>query len=459
MSSISIIRVIRGFLLPIGDYGILLIVVGFCLFFSLATITEQHPAGEAGGAQLAGEIRSQTQLGTTVLIVTRGTAEDEAFGRALAEGLTDKGWVVVGRVSGEPADLRQALLKLQEAKTKLDAVAATAATATWPILDNVAERFPELGHPLVFKPTSYAWPNFLKTANLLNIVNQIVVIALIAIGMTAVIISGGIDLSVGSLMALSAVTSTLLIREVFGAREASAQDMVLACLVAIGLCGLVGLASGCLISLFEIPPFIVTLGMMLVASGTAFKLANDESVYEVPDSFIWLGRGADLGPIPNAVVLLIAMYLIAHVVMTHTTMGRYIYGVGGNAAASRYAGISVRRVHIQVYAISGLFAGLGGVVLASQLKSGSPKYGQMYEMYVIAAVVVGGTSLSGGKGTIFGTLLGALLIAVIQNGMNLTGVESNTQRILLGALILIAVLLDISKRRIGQRLRAGKVAR
>jgi ribose transport system permease protein len=171
-------------------------------------------------------------------------------------------------------------------------------------------------------------------------------------------------------------------------------------------------------------------------------LAENQSVYQVPDSFVWLGRGTDLLKLPNAVVLMLVLYAAAHGVMTQTRFGRYLYAVGGNVEAALLSGVPVRRVIITAYLICGLLAGLGGIVTASLLKSGSPTYGGMYELYVIAAVVVGGTRLSGGKGTMPGTLAGAFIIAIIQNGMNLTNVESNTQKIVLGLVILTAVLVD-----------------
>jgi ribose transport system permease protein len=186
--------------------------------------------------------------------------------------------------------------------------------------------------------------------------------------------------------------------------------------------------------------------MMLVASGLAYIFAKGQSIYQIPDSFIWLGRGADLG-LPNAVLLMIVLYVLAHIMMSRMTLGRYIYAVGGNPEAARLSGVPIKAVLIFVYTLSGALAGVGGIVMASQLKSGSPTYGGMYELYVIAAVVVGGTSLSGGEGKVLGTLTGALIIAVIQNGMNLTGVESYTQKIVLGLVILGAVLLDTLKKR------------
>jgi ribose transport system permease protein len=187
--------------------------------------------------------------------------------------------------------------------------------------------------------------------------------------------------------------------------------------------------------------------MMLVASGGAYLLTHGQSVYQVPDSFVWLGRGTGPFGLPIAVLLMVLLYGVAHFVMSGTVLGRHLYAVGGNRVASRYSGVPVRRVILTAYVVSGLLSGLGGVVLASQLKSGSPTFGNMYELYVIAAVVVGGASLNGGTGRMFGTLVGAFVIAVIQNGMNLMNVESYTQKVVLGLVILGAVLLDLLRER------------
>ncbi|HEY7426653.1 MAG TPA: ABC transporter permease, partial [Gemmataceae bacterium] len=194
------------------------------------------------------------------------------------------------------------------------------------------------------------------------------------------------------------------------------------------------------------PSFIVTLAMMLVARGAASEVTQGASIFQVPPSFIWLGGGADLLGIPNGVLLMIVLYLVAHVVMTRMTLGRYVYAIGGNAEAARLSGVPVRRVLLLVYTLSGALAGLGGVVMASRLKSGAPTYGQMYELYAIAAVVVGGTSLAGGEGKVFGTLIGAFIIAVIKNGMNLTGVTPFRQDVVFGLVILGAILLDRVKK-------------
>jgi ribose transport system permease protein len=287
----------------------------------------------------------------------------------------------------------------------------------------------------------------LKAENLLNVANQIVVVAVIAVGMTMVIITGGIDLSVGSLIALAAVVAGVFIRDVAGAYNATTTGLILSSLAGIAVCALIGAFSGAMVTFFKVPSFIATLGVMQVASGLAYIIAKGTSIYEIPDSYVWLGRGVGWFSIPHAVVLMVLIYIVAHILMSRTVLGRYIYAVGGNPEAARLSGVRVGAVLMFVYTLCGAMAGLGGIVLASQLKSASPTYGLMYELYVIAAVVVGGTSLAGGEGRIFGTLIGAFIIAVIQNGMNLTGVESYTQKVVLGLVILGAVLLDMMKKR------------
>ena len=318
----------------------------------------------------------------------------------------------------------------------------TQEVASWPFVADLPNSFSQLSSTRVIIPSNHRWPTFLKTDNLLNIADQIVVIAVLAIGMTLVVISGGIDLAVGSLIALSAVVCTLLIHGVFGSENASGVGMVAACAIGIAVCACLGLFSGIMVAFCSIPPFIVTLGVMMVGSGIAYILAQGQSIYQVPDSFVWLGRGTLPGGLPNSVLLMIVLYCLAHILMSRTALGRYIYAVGGNKEAARLSGVPVNGVILFVYALCGAMAGLGGVITASQLKSGAPTYGSMYEMYVIAAAVVGGASLSGGQGKIFGTLIGAFIIAVIQNGMNLMGVESYTQKVVLGLVILGAVLLD-----------------
>lgn len=428
----------------LADYGMLGVLVLLCLYYSVATIEEQHSTSEGAAQAMVGRLTQAYRAPTYVVIVTKDRDDDRRFADALGQGLEAAGFRIVAKIHGQPAIVRHAVEDLVEAGTPLDCFATTLDYQL--VVGNVLKQFPQFGSVAVQVPETYYWPTFLKLENLRNVANQIVVIAVIAVGMTMVIITGGIDLSVGSLVALSAVAAASLI-VAFGGPQASALGMFVASLAAIGLCGLVGAFSGVMITRFAIPPFIVTLAVMLVARGLAFIITRGESVYQLPDSFTWLGRGADLLAIPNAVVLMAIIYATAHVLMTRTTYGRYIYAVGGNRQAAKLSGIQTARVLLVVYVVSGMMAGLGGVIEASQLKAGGPKYGDMYELYVIAAVVVGGTSLSGGEGRVLGTLIGALIIAVIQNGMNLTKVESYTQKVVLGLVILGAVLVDMLKRR------------
>lgn len=432
-------RVLSRFL---TDYGMVFMLGILCVYFSVATYSEQSPTGEAAARQLASLIAARFHAGATVLIAARDQADEVLFANKLAATLESQGKKVLAVVHGEPKDARAALVKIAGSRQTLDAIAGTRATAEWLVFADLKADFPTLGNPQLLQPRIERWPNFLKSENLVNIANQIAVIAIIAIGMTMVIITGGIDLSVGSLIALSAVLAARFIRDFAGAEQASTMGMTLACLAAIGICGLIGAFSGGMVTAFGIPPFIVTLAMMLVGSGLAYLLAAGQSIYQLPVSFVWLGRGEGLGKIPNAVLLMVILYVLAHVLMSRMRLGRYLYAVGGNREAARLSGVPVWRVLMFAYIASAVLAGLGGVIMASQLKSGSATYGNMYELYVIAAVVVGGTSLSGGEGKMFGTLIGAFTIAVIQNGMNLTNVESYTQKVVLGCVILGAVLLD-----------------
>ena len=415
----------------LAEYGMILVLLLLCAYFSVVTYSDQSPVGEAGAEQVAAELQKLRET-PLVFIAAGSQPDDAAFAARLEREITANGARVVAVVQGEPKDAREALQQIAAAGGTIDAIACTQSAGAWLV-------FADLSADL---PRSYRWPNFLKTENLLNIANQIAIIAIIAIGMTMVIITGGIDLSVGSLLALSAVLAARFIRDFAGGVNASVGGMVLACLLAMVLSGVVGAFSGFMITRFRIPPFIVTLAMMLVGSGLAYTLADGQSIYQLPDSFIWLGRNADLFSLPNAVVLMLILYAMAHVLMSRMKLGRYLYSVGGNSEAARLSGVPVQRVLMFAYIASALLAGLGGVIMASQLKSGSATYGNMYELYVIAAVVVGGTSLSGGEGKMLGTLIGAFTIAVIQNGMNLTNVESYTQKVVLGLVILGAVLVD-----------------
>lgn len=425
-----------------SETGMLMVLAALAALFSLLTLREQPAEGEAAVSQLAAAARG----GQTAVIAMRSADDDVALADALDARWRAAGVKVAARVNGDPAAVRATLAKLQADGVGVDVIAASPQSARWLVLEERSSTFPTLANSNLMQPLSRRWPDFLKADNLLNIANQISVIAILAVGMTLVILTGGIDLSVGSLLALAAVGSTWLVREVFGGPGAGALGMTTAGLLAILLCGGVGACNGLMVTRFGIPPFIVTLAVMLVASGLAFTLAEGQSVYQVPDAFVWLGRGTGPLGLPNAVLLTGGLFVTAHLLLAHTRLGRHVYAVGGNREAALISGVPVQRVLGFAYTASGLLAGLGGVVMASQLKSGSPTYGGMYELYVIAAVVVGGASLRGGRGTMAGTLTGALIIAVIQNGMNLTNVESYTQKVVLGLVILGAVLADRLRR-------------
>ena len=439
--------------------------LSLCVGLSVMTIREQHDTGASAGLSIAREaigfhpvqvlivIPADAAPATPVAAANQpapaGESGFEPFMTAAKAELASKN-ILVHEVRGDAREVRKKLEALNAEGKPLGAILTTHEASQWGVFEDLAADFPALGTPRVLSPQPYRWPDFLKARNLFNIADQISVIAVIAIGMTLVIITGGIDLSVGSLIALAAVTSCLLIQNYGGGTNAGMGAMVGCSLVGIAAAAALGLLNGLLITQLRMPPFIVTLSTMLAVSGAAYMLTGGESAYKIPPAFTWLGRGT-LGGIPNSVFLLGGLYAIAHFVMTRTTWGRYVYAVGGNREASRLSGIRTERVLLAAYVCSALLAGFGGVIMASQLQSGSPMFGQMYELYVIAAVVVGGTSLTGGRGTMFGTLIGAFIIAVIQNGMNLLRVDSYMQKVVLGLVILAAVGADQRRGRAGER--------
>ena len=428
-----------------NDYGMVFVLLLLVVVLSALTLKEQSPEGEEAGRIVAERIIAEQGANVSVMVVAESTPVDEAFVRGAVAALETAGATIAGSVNGKPTDARVAIEKaLAEGKT-IDAVAATGDTVEWTIYD----RFDGIGSDKCVSPVPYTWPTFAKLDNLLSVANQTAIYAIIAIGMTMVIITAGIDLSVGSLVALASVTAAIAIRDFGGGENASMAMMLAGCTAGIIVCGLAGLFNGAMITLFGIPPFIATLAMMMMAKGLSLRLAVGESISEVPDSFKWIGGGTTLG-LPNPVILMIVLYAVAHFVMSSTIFGRYVYAVGGNAEAARLSGVAVKPVTLTVYTLCGALAGLGGIVQSSKLGTGDPKLGLMYELDVIAAVVVGGTSLMGGEGRIFGTLIGAFIIAVIKNGMNLMDVGSYDQQIVLGAVVLVAVLVDTIKRKGGR---------
>ena len=354
---------------------------------------------------------------------------------------------MVGAIVGTPVDARRALVS-QEEELAAIVTGEHMAVFTSGQLPKLASSNQALAGTKTYRTETHLWPNFLKKDNLLNVLKQVSVVAIIAIGMTLVIITAGIDLSVGSLIAFSGVIAALTI-QALGGTAPSTSHLWIGSLAAILLCAGIGMTTGGLVTAFRIPPFIVTLGVMFIAKGLAFILSDSEPITVENDGFAWLGRGSDLLGLPNSVTLMIILFVAAHVLMSRTSIGRYVYAVGGNPEAARLSGVPVKMVLVFVYLLCGLLAGLGGVMEASLHVTGDPKAGTLVELQVIAAVVVGGTSLAGGQGKIFGTLIGALIIGVIRNGMNLTGVEAHMQSVVYGVVILIAVMVDQLKGRFG----------
>jgi len=281
-------------------------------------------------------------------------------------------------------------------------------------------------------------PSFLSLSNLMNVLNQVSLNGLVAIGMTFVILSGGIDLSVGSVLAFSgAVLAALL--------KTGLPDM-LAIVLALALGTLMGLVNGAFISRFNLQPFIVSMAFMTMYRGATFVFTQGRPITGLGDTgvFVASGRGDVLG-IPWSGIVLLAAFFITAFVLDKTVFGKGIYAIGGNAEAARLSGLPVKRLRASVYAISGFFAALASVILTSRLDSSQPLAGQGYELDAIAAVVLGGTSLAGGRGFMVGTIIGAFIIGVLNNGLNLLEVSSFYQQIVKGAVILLAVLLDRRK--------------
>jgi ribose transport system permease protein len=276
-------------------------------------------------------------------------------------------------------------------------------------------------------------PQFLSFENLINVALSIAVIGILAVGMTFVILTGGIDLSIGSVVALAGVAAALVTQKT----EFAALGFAAA--LAIGLT--VGAFNGLAVAYFRVPPFVVTLAVLTIARGLAFIASGGRSIGGLPESFAAFGKASFLG-VPGSVWLMISMFALGWFALWHTTFGRYIYAVGGNREAAFLAGVNTKSVIFRVYVLNGLLVGLAAIALASRLGAGVPNSGLQYELDVIAAVVVGGTSLSGGRGSVISTLFGAIFIGVLNNGLNLVGVDTYIQKIVLGIVILLAVLAD-----------------
>lgn len=297
---------------------------------------------------------------------------------------------------------------------------------------------PLLGLIILVVIVSILNPSFLEPLNILNLLRQVAINALIAFGMTFVILTGGIDLSVGAILALSsALTAGMMV---------SGIDPILAILIGCILGGLMGTVNGLLITKGKMAPFIATLATMTIFRGLTLVYTGGNPITGLGDNYLFqlFGRGYFLG-IPVPAITMIVTFVVLFIILHKTPFGRKTYAIGGNEKAALISGIKVPNVKIMIYSLSGMLAALAGAILTSRLNSAQPTAGTSYELDAIAAVVLGGTSLSGGKGRIFGTLIGALIIGTLNNGLNLLGVSSFYQMVVKGIVILIAVLLDRKK--------------
>ncbi|MCH8465270.1 MAG: ABC transporter permease [Roseinatronobacter sp.] len=295
---------------------------------------------------------------------------------------------------------------------------------------------------LVCAVLSFLSEFFLTQRNILNVLRQASINGILAIGMTFVILARGIDLSVGSVVALAGVVSASLATTAATAGVAGAPYPVLIALmagIAVGMAA--GWICGVLVAYFNVPAFVATLGMLSAARGLTLLYAGGRPIPSLTPEYRFIGTGDILG-IPMPIILFALVFVMAYIVLSSTRFGRHVYAVGGNPHAARVSGINVKRVRLAVYIISGALAGLAGMILAARTGSALTQAGIAYELDAIAAVVIGGTSLSGGVGRVTGTLIGALLISVVNNGLDLMGVESYYQQVIKGVLIVGAVMLD-----------------
>lgn len=296
---------------------------------------------------------------------------------------------------------------------------------------------------------SFASEYFLTPRNIVNVLRQTSINGILAIGMTFVILTRGIDLSVGSVVALAGIVAASL-------ATTSSTAMVIGgpypafLAIAVGLMiGMSsGLVSGIVVSRFSVPAFVATLGMLSAARGLTLLYADGRPVPALTPAFRWIGTGDILG-VPMPVVIFALVFFAAWWVLNATRFGRHVYAVGGNPHATKVSGINVDRIRLTVYVISGALAGLAGMILAARTGSALTQAGIAYELDAIAAVVIGGTSLAGGVGRVTGTLIGALLIGVVNNGLDLLGVESYYQQVIKGVLIVAAVMLDRARHKAG----------
>ncbi|MBP3976724.1 ABC transporter permease [Microbacterium sp. BLY] len=290
---------------------------------------------------------------------------------------------------------------------------------------------------VVIVAASFLSPNFLSSDNIFNVLRQVAVITILAFGAMTLIIGGMIDLSAGAVMAFAGVVSVLVYK--------STGNLLLAILAGILIGMLCNLVNAFLVATLKTPAFIVTLGMMLMARGAVLELTQGQNVLQLGD-FILIGQG-NLGWLPIPVLVLIGVTIVIWYLMNQTRYGRSVYAVGGNEEAARAAGISVERVKYQAFLVNGALVGIAGVIFMSRVNAGLPNAGVGYELQAITAPIIGGTSFSGGVGTVMGTLAGALIVGILGNIMNLIGIGSYIQQIVMGAIIVVAVAYDVFSKR------------
>jgi len=285
-------------------------------------------------------------------------------------------------------------------------------------------------------------PNFLTWNNLVNLVRQVSIYAIVAVGMTFVIITAGIDLSVGAVMSITSLAMA-------GLAVHYGWNGVAALLVGLLFGAFIGLLNGLLCTKVGLPPFIATLGTMSVARGLGYVYTNGAPIYGLPADFRWFGNGM-LGPIPVPVLLMLLVVIAGQFMLMHTRFGRYCFAIGGNEEAATLSGVRVDRYKTVAYVLTGVLSALAGAIMAARLNAAAPTAGDGYELDIIAAAVIGGVSLMGGQGSVLGSLVGALIMGVVRNGLNLLVVSSNWQRVVIGGIIIFAVTMDVyGKRRRG----------
>lgn len=278
-------------------------------------------------------------------------------------------------------------------------------------------------------------PSFITPVNLMNIAKQISINGILAVGMTYVIISGGIDLSVGAIVAISGVCAA------FFATQNSTYPLILPILAGIAVGGVIGIINGVGIAYGEFPPFIMTLASMITVRGFGLVITDGRPIFNLVDKFNNLASGFTFG-IPNLIYFLVLVFALGIFVLNKTVFGKRIFAVGGNEEAAMFSGINTRRIKLYVYLISGVLSGFCGVLLASRITSGNATVGEGYEMNAISAAVIGGVSMSGGTGNLIGTLIGALIIGVINNGLDILAVSPFYQKVIQGLIIATAIYLD-----------------